>query len=158
MRQAHNAGGICAGEAYGRGTVNRDRNVKPSSVMSTATALSTVQEIAQDLVALCRDGNWSEPVVKYYAKDIVSVEAAGPDRESVGVEAVKAKGAWWMENHDVHSTQVEGPYVGGDKFVVRFTMDVTFKPTGQRRTLDELGIYTVADGKIVHEQFFYNAQ
>ena len=125
--------------------------------MSTVT-LPSVQEIAQDLVALCREGNWSEPVQKHYAKNIVSVEAAGPAREAVGIEAVKAKGAWWIENNDIHSCQVDGPYVGGDKFVVRFTMEVTFKPTGQRKALDELGIYTVADGKIVHEQFFYNAQ
>lgn len=128
--------------------------------MPTITATTTtpsIQEIANDLVALCREGNWSEPVVKYYAKNIVSVEAAGPDREAVGLEAVKAKGQWWFENNDVHSCQVEGPYIGGDKFVVRFTIDVTFKPTGKRHTMDELGIYTVADGKIVHEQFYYNA-
>jgi hypothetical protein len=53
--------------------------------------------------------------------------------------------------------KVEGPFVGDRKFVVRFTGDVTFKPENRRFLLDELGIYTVQDGRIVHEQFFYDA-
>lgn len=124
--------------------------------MSTTTA--SVEEVANDLVRLCQSGQWREATEKYYAETIVSVEAAGPDRETRGLTAVKAKGQWWFDNHEVHGCQVEGPFVGGDKFVVRFTIDVTFKPTGLRNTMDELGIYTVADGKIVHEQFYYNAQ
>ncbi|HVU22982.1 MAG TPA: nuclear transport factor 2 family protein [Opitutus sp.] len=125
--------------------------------MSTATILSPA-EVAHHLVALCRQGRWDEAVEKHYAESIVSVEPAGDDRESRGLAAVKAKGEWWVSNHEVHDCQVEGPFVGGDKFVVRFILDVTFKPTGQRKALDELGIYTVADGKVVHEQFYYNPQ
>jgi len=34
-------------------------------------------------------------------------------------------------------------------------MDVTKKPSGKRMTLDELGLFTVRDGKIVREEFFY---
>jgi ketosteroid isomerase-like protein len=35
-------------------------------------------------------------------------------------------------------------------------IDATFKPTGQRQTMTEMALYTVKDGKIVEEQFFYN--
>jgi hypothetical protein len=31
-----------------------------------------------------------------------------------------------------------------------------FKPTGQRETMTEMALYTVKDGKIVEEQFFYH--
>ena len=55
----------------------------------------------------------------------------------------------------IHGVQVEGPYVNGDQFVVRFKMDLTPKATGERRTMDEVGLYTVKDGKIVEERFFY---
>jgi hypothetical protein len=34
-------------------------------------------------------------------------------------------------------------------------MDVTFKGSGQRMQLDEVGLYTVKDGRIVREEFFY---
>ncbi|HWA84744.1 MAG TPA: nuclear transport factor 2 family protein [Opitutus sp.] len=125
--------------------------------MST-TAILSIAEIAHHLVALCRDGRWDEAVERHYSENIISVEPAGEDRESRGLAAVKAKGEWWLENHEVHGCEIEGPFVGADKFVVRFTLDVTFKPTAQRKSLDELGLYTVADGKIVHEQFYYDAQ
>jgi ketosteroid isomerase-like protein len=38
---------------------------------------------------------------------------------------------------------------------VRFTMDVTPKG-GQRMSMDEVGLYTVKDGKVVEERFFFN--
>jgi hypothetical protein len=65
------------------------------------------------------------------------------------------KGDWWRENHEVHGVSVNGPYVNGDQFVVRFTIDVTPKATGQRMTIDEMGIHAVENGKIVSERFFY---
>jgi len=114
-------------------------------------------EIAHGLVGLCQKGQFAEAVEKYYSPDVVSVEPTGDSRESQGLEAVKAKGDWWVANNIVHQMTVEGPYLGGDKFVVRFICDITFKPTGQRRLLDELGIYTVRGGRVVHEQFFYHA-
>ncbi|HEY4301108.1 MAG TPA: nuclear transport factor 2 family protein [Candidatus Didemnitutus sp.] len=115
------------------------------------------EEIAQGLVKLCRKARFTDAVDAYYSPKIVSVEAAGDEREARGLAAIKAKGEWWVANHQIHRMTVEGPFVGGNKFVVRFTLDVTFKPKKQRRTMDELAIYTVRRGRIVHEQFFYNA-
>ena len=76
--------------------------------------------------------------------------------EVKGRKGVEAKGAWWYANHEIHDVKVEGPYVHGDQFVVRFTMDVTPKD-GKRMSMDEVGVYTVLDGKIVEERFFYGA-
>jgi len=121
-------------------------------------ATTQVEEVAHDLVNLCKDGRWSEAIDKHYAENVVSLEPAGDNKESVGLAAVKAKAQWWFENFEIHDCKIEGPFVGGNKFVVRFTIDVTFKPDSKRSTMDELALYTVADGKIVHEQFFYDAE
>jgi hypothetical protein len=43
-----------------------------------------------------------------------------------------------------------------DQFVVFFTRDITPKATGQRITLEEVGVYTVKNDKITREQFFYD--
>lgn len=43
-----------------------------------------------------------------------------------------------------------------DQFAVHFAYDVTAKPSGQRFNMAELALYTVKDGKIVREQFFYH--
>jgi hypothetical protein len=118
----------------------------------------TTQDVADKLVKLCREGKNEEAVDLLYSPDIVSVESmAAPDgsHDVKGVAAVKGKGKWWMDNHEIHSAKVEGPLVAGPYFSVRFTYDITNKPSGNRMTLDELAMYHVTGGKIDREQFFY---
>ena len=119
----------------------------------------TTQEVAQKLVELCGQGKFKDAVQSLYAQDIVSIEASAPpggSRESAGLEAVIGKGEWWESNHEVHGLKLEGPIVAGNHFCVRFTIDVTFKPTSRRHTMDELGVYEVKDGKVIREEFFYS--
>ncbi|HVT94149.1 MAG TPA: nuclear transport factor 2 family protein [Bryobacteraceae bacterium] len=119
----------------------------------------TTQEVADKLVKLCSEGKFEEATDALYSPDIVSMEAGAPpggSRESKGIAAVKAKGKWWVENHDVHSSVVEGPLVAGSHFSVVFRLDVTFKPEKKRFTMEEVAVYKVTDGKIVYEEFFYN--
>ena len=71
------------------------------------------------------------------------------------LKAVAEKGKQWMTDHEVHSAKVEGPWPHGDRFIVRFTYDVTNRPSGQRLTLEEAALFTVANDKIVREEFFY---
>ena len=118
----------------------------------------TTQEVAQKLVDLCREGKAEEAISSLYSSDIVSVEAMaapGGSRESQGLKAVEGKAQWWISNHEVHSAKVEGPLVAGPFFSVRFTYDITNKPSGQRMVMDELAMYHVKDGKIDREEFFY---
>ena len=116
----------------------------------------TTQEIAADFTAMLKKHDFHGAGEKYNADTIASYEAMeGPMAVCHGKEAVAKKGEWWMANHEVHSSKAEGPYVNGDQFVVRFTMDITAKATGQRMTLDEVGVYQVEQGKIVSERFFY---
>lgn len=115
----------------------------------------TLDELATDFVARCASGDLDGAGRAHWAADVVSIEPPGMMPPSHGREAVEAKGAWWNAHHTVHGVKVEGPYVHGDQFVVRFTMDVTNKDTGERRRMDELGVYTVRDGKIAEERFFY---
>ena len=115
-------------------------------------------DIANKLVAQCREGKNEEAHKTLYSKDIVSVEAFAPNggnTESKGMDAVLAKGQWWRDNHEIHSASVEGPFPHGDRFIVRFNYDVTFKPAKQRMNMNEAALYTVKDGKIVREEFFY---
>ena len=119
----------------------------------------TTQEVADQLVKLCKEGKFSEAVETLYANDIVSMEAAAPpggSRESKGLDAVKAKGEWWQNNHEVHASIVEGPLVAGSHFAVTFKLDVTFKPQNRRFHLEEVAVYKVKSGKVVYEEFFYD--
>src|SRR5690348_8011992 len=113
-----------------------------------------INEVAHGLVDLCRKGQFEEATTRYYAQDIVSVEAAGDPAETQGLAAVLERTKWFFENHELQNGQVDGPYINGDQFVVRFKVDVTPKATGQPTTLEEVGVYTVKDDKVVHERFF----
>lgn len=113
-------------------------------------------ELAKDFTDLLKRGNDEGAAAKYNSDDIVSYEAQeGPMSVCRGKEAVKQKGDWWRANHEVHSASAEGPYVNGDQFAVRFSFDITPKESGKRVSMDEVALYTVKDGKIVEERFFY---
>jgi hypothetical protein len=116
-------------------------------------------EVGKKLVELCKQGKNDEAIESLYAQDIVSVEAGAPPGDSAerrGLPAIRDKSAWWNGNHTIHSATVEGPFPNGDRFAVRFTYDVTAKHLGNARiTMDEVALYTVKDGKIVREEFFY---
>ena len=119
----------------------------------------TTQEVADQLVQLCKEGKFSEAVATLYSEEIVSVEAGAPpgqSRETKGLEGVKAKGEWWVANHEIHTAVVEGPLVAGSHFSVAFKFEVTFKPQNRRFLMEEIALYKVADGKVVYEEFFYN--
>jgi ketosteroid isomerase-like protein len=119
----------------------------------------TTQELAEQLVKLCKEGKFSEAVATLYEDDIVSIEAGAPpggSREAKGLDAVKAKGEWWEANHEVHACTVEGPIVAGSHFATTFKLDVTFKPQNRRFVMEEVAVYKVKDGKVVYEEFFYD--
>lgn len=115
----------------------------------------TTKEIANRLVELCRAGENTTAINELYADHIISFEVAEPMKEVHGIEGVLGKNAWWTENHDVHGRTVEGPFVNGDEFAVRYTFEITPKASGTPITMDEVAVYVVEDGKIVQERFYY---
>jgi ketosteroid isomerase-like protein len=118
----------------------------------------TFLEIANELVADCREGRERANFDRLYAADAVSVEAAdmGGGRETQGLAAIHGKHDWWEGAFTLHGLTVEGPFTHGEEsFAVIFGMDTEDKATGERRNDREVGIYHVKDGKIVREEFFY---
>jgi ketosteroid isomerase-like protein len=116
----------------------------------------TSAETAKAFTEMLKSGDHHAAAEKFNAPDIVSIEAMdGPMSRVQGTAAVKAKSDWWYNAHEVHSASAEGPYVNGDQFAVYFAMDITAKETGQRMQMQEVGLYTIKDGKIVEEKFLY---
>jgi hypothetical protein len=124
--------------------------------------MSDTLTVGKKLVELCRQGKNMEALDTLYSPSIVSIEAgSGPNMPArmEGIEAIKGKATWWEANHEVHKAEVEGPFPHGDRFIVRFKYDVTAKAgpmAGKRFTMDEGALYTVKDGKVAQEEFFYS--
>jgi hypothetical protein len=124
--------------------------------------MSSTFDVGQKLVSLCRQGKNREAIETLYASDVESVEVHGMPEfpaHMKGLDAVRRKNQWWMENHEVHGGEAMGPWPHGERFIVHFKFDVTAKTgpmAGQRMQMDEAGLYTVREGKIVREEFFYH--
>ena len=120
----------------------------------------SVIEIGKRLVELCNAGKGLEAVDTLYDEKIVSIEGQGSEEipaVTEGIQAVRGKSVWWLDNHEVHASSAVGPFCGhrDDQFVVKFDMDITNKPSGERTQMSEVALYTVADGKVIQEEFLY---
>src|ERR1700738_1001803 len=118
------------------------------------------EQVAKKVVELVRKQAWREAVDALYDKNIVSVEARtmdGSSPETLGIDGVRGKVDWWVDNMQVHSFKASGPFVAHDRFVVQYDADVTDKGSKKRFQLSEVGVYTVKDGKIVREEFLPSA-
>jgi hypothetical protein len=136
-----------------RQTLGRSSNVNSTQVN---VPTMTTQEIAERLVAYCREAKWEAAQRELYAENAVSIEPfATPafEKETRGLAAILEKGRKFDAMvEEMHSVSVSEPLVAGNSFACTMGMDVTMKGQG-RMNMSELCVYEVKDGKIVLEQF-----
>ncbi len=114
----------------------------------------TIQEIANRLVVLCREGNFEGAWTELFAPGWETrelVEWGGQIRHGFD-EAKKAADEWHADMQEMHEMTVSDPIIADSSFACTMTLDMTSKTRGRSRET-ELCIYTVKDGKIVLEQF-----
>src|SRR5262245_48440357 len=94
------------------------------------SAMFTTLDTGKKLVDLCKQGRNMEAIESLYDPKVVSIEthdnAEFPMRVE-GIDGVRKKNDWWHRNHEVHKTEVTGPWPHGDRFIARFKYDVTGK-------------------------------
>ena len=137
---------------------------KPAAKRAAATVVAgpeqvttgkgaTPAQIGADLVALFNAGKADEPCRKWWANEIVSIEGIGMAFH--GKKAVEEKNKGWYEQNEILGGSAEGPYVGATGFAVKFNIHVRERATGRETQMNEVGVYTVRDGKIICEEFMY---
>lgn len=116
----------------------------------------TTQQVADRLVALCRQGQIQQAQDELYADSIVSTEPEhAPTESAKGKKAVIEKGKKFASMiEERHGGSFSDPLVCGKYFSVAMTLDATYKGMG-RNLIEEICIYEVKDGKIVSEQFYW---
>ncbi len=122
---------------------------------------SNAIEVGKQLVSLMRQNRWQDAVKSWYSADVLGIEAGAPQpemRRKEGIAAVLANGEWFADNHDIHASEIRGPWPNDERFIIYFKLDVTAKSgpmAGKRFTIEEAGLYTVQNSKIVKVEFFY---
>jgi hypothetical protein len=116
----------------------------------------TTKQVADRLVALCRQGKIQEAQDELYGVEIESIEPKhGPLPSAKGKKAVTERGKQFASMiQERHGGSFSDPIVCGKYFSVAMTLDATFKD-GKRNLNEEICVYEVKDGKIIFEQFFW---
>ena len=112
-------------------------------------------DVGRELVAMFNKGQFKEIEQKFWSPAVVSCEGEGVALEWVGRKAVARKNSDWVASNRIHGASAEGPYVGASGFAVKFKMDVECLTDGKRNVMEEVGVYTIRNGKIVREEFMF---
>lgn len=129
------------------------KSAGPTKISSGAGM--TPGQMGAELVRLYNAGKFAEVDGKWWSSDIESIEGGGEMWR--GRAAVEGKCAWWYEHHELLGASAEGPYVGATGFAVKFQIHAREKATGKELRMNEVGVYTVKNGKMIREEFMYGS-
>lgn len=118
--------------------------------------VTLTENIAQQLIGLCKENKHFEAIDSLYASDVVCLEPPGATIEEIqGIDTVKLKSKKFHDNIlELHSYEVSQPLVADQYFACIMKTDATLKKHG-RMVLNEICVYKVEGGKITQEEFFF---
>lgn len=114
-----------------------------------------IEDIANDFITRYSSSN---PLSKYdlYAEDCLSIESPenGLREEVTGLEKIKQRSEkFYSEFPEIVGKTVSQPLIGDSAFSVVITIE--YLKDLEKKTLKELCIFTVRNGKIVQQEFIY---
>ncbi len=120
------------------------------------------EQVAARLVELCRAGKFEEAQRELYADDAVSLEPEGSPQGAggnvKGLAAIQVKSKQFHDSVEaMHGVTCSDAVIAGGWFSLVMGVDATYKGAG-RIAMSEVCVYRVREGKIVHEQFFYDVE
>lgn len=122
--------------------------------------MANVHDIARDFTDMLRQGQFVAARERFWAADVRSIEPQDlPDgiaAEVSGIAAALAKTIRWFGSRHVHDLSIDGPFVTGNQFALFLDMMIAGQPSGTDQPFTEIAIFTVRDGRIIEERFFYD--
>ncbi len=122
--------------------------------------MASIDDIARDFTAMLRAGQFEAAGKRYWADSITSVEPAAlsediPARVS-GVAAVHHKTKARFGAGRIEDLGIDGPFITENQFALFLDMLITDQASGHAEPLTAIAIFTVCDGLIIEERFFYD--
>lgn len=120
----------------------------------------TIHEVARDFTAMLRAGRFVDAGDRYWAPDVTSIEPAdlpgGIRATATGVEAARIKCANRFGTARIEEIGIDGPFVTGDQFALFLDVITVDATSGTRQPFTEIALYTVREGRIAEERYFYD--
>ena len=117
----------------------------------------TTKQIADGLVAMCREGKVEEAKAVFFTDETISVEPREGflPKEVKGLKAIQQKAELFISMVDeFFGFTITEPVIAGNYFSIGWQTDIKMK--GEDRKLDnEICLYQVKDEKIISEHFYY---
>ncbi|WP_411290304.1 SnoaL-like domain-containing protein [Sphingorhabdus sp.] len=122
--------------------------------------MASITDIARDFTSMLRQGQFVAARERYWAADVRSIEPHdlpdGIKAEVLGFDAARAKTVRWFVSRKVRDVTIDGPFVTGNQFALFLDMMIAGQPNGFAEPFTEIAIFTVRDGRISEERFFYD--
>jgi hypothetical protein len=116
----------------------------------------TTAIVANRLIELCEAGKFIQAQHELYDTDIKRIDPDGTKSE--GAANMNAKEQSFLDSLEkIHSISFSDPLIAGSYFTVILKMEIEIKKIGHK-SLEEVCVYQVANGKIIFEQFFRDIQ
>lgn len=122
--------------------------------------MQTVNDIARDFTAMLRAGQFEEAGERFLAADVISVEPAGSmcglPAKVYGIAAALEKNKTRVCLTRITNLDIDGPFITGDQFALFMDMVIVDRICGTRQPFTEIALYTVREGRIAEERYFYD--
>lgn len=122
--------------------------------------MAAIDDVARDFTAMLRLGQFEAAGEKFWAPDVMSAEpvALSQDIPALlsGREAARRKIRARFAEAEIDDLGIDGPFITGDQFALFLDMLITDRATGKTQPFAEIAIFTVRNGRIIEERFFYD--
>ena len=122
--------------------------------------MANITEVARDFTDMLRQGQFVAARERFWAADVRSIDPHdlphGIAAEVSGIDAARAKTAQWFGSRRIHDLSIDGPFVTGNQFALFLDMMIANQPSGTDQPFTEIAIFTVRDGEISEERYFYD--
>ena len=122
--------------------------------------MPTTEDVAHDFTAMLRLGNFAAAGDAYWAGDVISVEPVdlpdGIPAKVMGIEATRRKCHTRFDIARIDELSIDGPFVTGNQFALFIDMMIAGSASGKAQPFTEIAVFTVCDGRITEERYFYD--
>lgn len=107
-----------------------------------------------------RRGEFEAAGELYWADSVTSIDpsdlADAYPAQATNIAAVRGKARFRIGEGRIDEIGIDGPFITGDQFALFLDMLIIDADSGHARPFTEIAIFTVRDGQIVEERFFYD--